>query len=227
MKINNYKPINVHEWQNADYFMNRNLNDIKRLKQFALDKEFIQQFVKDGTVCDVGCSTGEFLRYIDWVGPKYGMEVNLNAIEIASNFISFEKNIFNTEDFFDLIIFRGTIQHVDEPFRMIKSSFNALKKGGYLIFLSTPNADSILYKAKRDLAMLDWKLNFYIPGEKEMRNALENYGYIVDAIEFPYLKTPYSSLIKDHLYFLVNVFTPWFIKHPFWKSSMNIAARKP
>ena len=32
----------------------------------------------------------------------------------ASEYISFEKNIF-TEKFFDLIFFRGTIQHVDEP----------------------------------------------------------------------------------------------------------------
>ena len=24
------------------------------------------------TVCDVGCSTGEFLKFINWTGKKYG-----------------------------------------------------------------------------------------------------------------------------------------------------------
>ena len=125
------------------------------------------------------------------------------AIEQAkSRSISFERSIFDQKNFFDLIIFRGTIQHVDEPFSMIKSSFEALRDGGYLIFLATPNTNSILYKLKGDLPFLDWKINFYIPGKKEFSNALENIGFEIIDVSYPYYNTPYCNLAKDHFLFL-------------------------
>jgi len=157
----------------------------------------------------------------------YGMEINTKAKNIASQFISFDKDVFTEEIFFDLIIFRGTIQHVDIPFQMIKSSFRALKPGGYIVFLATPNTDSVLYRIKGDLPFLDWPINFYIPGKKQLLNALINYGYSIEDVEFPYWNTPYRNFFKDHFYFLLNVISRRFYKHPFWGSSMNIAARKP
>ena len=59
-----------------DYFLDRRGNNKLRLKQFELDKKFITRYKKKGTICDVGCSTGEFLSHIKWEGEKYGMEIN-------------------------------------------------------------------------------------------------------------------------------------------------------
>lgn len=224
-KANNYNP-SIKDRYTDDYFENRNLNCKKRLNQFKLDRELIHKYVRKGTICDVGCGTGEFIKYLKWEGKIYGMEINDNAKKKAVDFISFEKNIFSEKNFFDLIIFRGTIQHVDEPFRMIKNSFEALKENGYLIFLSTPNSDSVLYKIKKDLPNLNWKLNFYIPGEKDLKNTLRNFGFQICHTEFPYFKTPYSSLFKDHLLFFLNLFSKKLYKHAFWGNSMNIVAKK-
>ena len=224
-KNDEYIPAIKDRWTD-DYFQKRNFNDLKRVKQFELDKKLIHSFIDKGIVCDVGCSTGEFLRYLSWNGDIYGMEIHEGSKKIASDIVSFEKNIFTERNFFDLIIFRGTIQHVDEPFNMIKSSYNSLKKGGYIIFLSTPNSESILYKFKKNLPNLNWKLNFYIPGEKNLKNALINYNFEICYSEFPYLRTPYASFLKDHLLFIINLFSKKFYRHAFWKNSMNIVARK-
>ena len=136
------------------------------------------------------------------------------------------KKIYLLKKIFDLIIFRGTIQHVDEPFRMIKESYNSLKKGGYIVFLSTPNSNSFLYKLKHDLAFLDKKTNFYVQGEADLTNALINFGFKIKEIKFPYINTPYASLLKDHYNFIKNIIFKKFYPHPFWKTSMSIVAQK-
>jgi len=186
----------------------------------------MRKFIARGKICDIGCSTGEFLEYIDWDGEAFGMEINDAARKIASTFINFERNIFTEKKFFDAVLFRGTIQHVDEPFRFIKQSYKALKNGGYLFFLATPNADSILYRLKKDLPFLDWYSNFWVPGEKELRNTLTNFGFQIEAVEKPYLSTPYSKPITDHIKFLLNMISPRFYPHAFWGSSICIAGRK-
>ena len=51
------------------YFNNRFLNDSTRIKSFQKEKFFIQKFTGlNKNVCDVGCSTGEFLKSIKWSG---------------------------------------------------------------------------------------------------------------------------------------------------------------
>ena len=219
--------MNNKEMWPDDKFINRQSNNPNRLKQFKLDEKFIKKYISNGNICDVGCSTGEFIQNINWKGNIYGMEINDYAKNIASNFINFDKNIFTESNFFDLVIFRGTIQHVDEPFRMIKAAYNSLRQGGYICFLATPNTNSILYKLKNNLPFLDWVTNYYIPGNKELKNVLENYGFKIKSIEYPYLNTPYCNFFMDHIKFILNVLVPcMFFKHAFWKSSMQIMAVK-
>jgi len=220
-----YIPQRSDLWKDDD-FHSRNLNDDKRILQFKIDEDFLKSHISKGRICDIGCSTGEFIKYMKWEGECYGMEINDYAKGIASNFISFEKNIFTEEDFFDVVVFRGTIQHIDEPFRFLKMTHKSLKKGGYVIFLATPNSDSILYKVKKNLPFLDWGTNFFIPGEKELCNALSNFGFNIEKIDYPYLNTPYVSIISDHFKFILNCISKKFYRHAFWKSSINLSARK-
>lgn len=51
-------------------------------------------------MCDVGCSTGEFLEYINWDGERYGMEISDYAKQKAE-----EKGIQ-----FNLIILRRLLR---------------------------------------------------------------------------------------------------------------------
>lgn len=221
--LNNLKKVKV--WPD-EYFKYRDLNDLLRIAQYKLDSIFIRRFINSGNVCDVGCGTGEFLRYLKFNGNLYGMETNLMAKKKASNLISFKKNIFTEKNYFDLVIFRGTIQHVDTPFLMLQKAYESLKDGGYIIFLATPNAGSILYRLKQNLPFLESAYNFYIPSEKTLTNALRNFSFEFQMVEFPYWNTPYRNFFKDHFFFLLNLFSSKFYKHAFWGSSMNICAKK-
>lgn len=219
---------NIGVWPNK-YFKYRQMNDPLRIAQYKIDAIFINKFIKKldkVNLCDVGCGTGEFLRCLKLDANLYGMETNLVAKKKASNFISFNKNIFTEKNYFDLVIFRGVIQHVDNPFYMIKKSYESLKIGGYIIFLATPNAGSILYRIKENLPFLNDKYNFYIPSEKTLTNLLKNFSFRICSVEYPYWNTPYRNFLKDHIFFFLNLFSRNFYKHAFWGSSMNICAKK-
>ena len=201
-----------------EYFDKRLLNDKKRIASFLQEENFIKKFIDNGVIMDVGCSTGEFLESITWVGEKYGMEVSEFAIkEAKEKGIKFDKTIFNSENYFDLIIFRGTIQHIDEPFRYIKAARNALKKGGYLFFICTPNANSICYKIFNTLPFLQPEINYYIPSETTLINACENFNFTLLKIEKPYWDSPYRSFVKDMIVFLLRIIKV--IKNPRYRFS--------
>lgn len=210
------------------YFITRLTNDKKRLKSFEQEAQFIYRYKSSGVVCDIGCSTGEFLSHIDWQGPRYGMEINEFAEkEAEKSGISFDKNIFTEKDFFDLIIFRGTIQHLPEPFLYVNKSFESLKSGGAVVFLATPNANSIFYKLFNTLPPLAPELNFYIPSDITLSNALRNFGFEIKDIQYPYIDSPYRNLISDHMKFLMRLIFRTNDKFAFYRSMMNLIAVKP
>lgn len=127
---------------------------------------------------------------------------------------------------FDVIVFRGTIQHLDTPFAVIKKCVTLLKSGGLMAFLSTPNCNSICYRLFGSLPFLTPELNFLIPSDTMLRNALTNFGLEVMEIRYPYLETPYARPFRDHLFFVLRCFgVP--VKFAFWRNIMEMYAIKP
>lgn len=226
MKNDSYDPAIKEKWQ-EDSYSDRNFNNKLRLLQYDQDKQYLHRFASSGSICDIGCGTGEFLEYIQWNGSRHGLEISDYAARQAEKRgVDFSKNILNQKNVFDVVLFRGTIQHVDTPFYLIKKAYEALKPGGVIVFIATPNSESILYRLKGSLPALNPDKNFYIPGGAELSNALENFEFQVLDLSYPYLSTPYANPILDHLKFLINAVTPAYIKHPFWKSMMNLVAKK-
>lgn len=182
-----------------DYFSKRQLNDPLRIRAFEQERKLLRRFTSDlGPTCDVGCSTGEFLQAIKWRGPRFGMEVSDYAIEEAQKTgVSFNKNIFTESDFFELIVFRGTIQHVPNPFEMIEAAWKALKPNGIIAFLMTPDAGSLTYRIFGSLPALERTRNYWIPSQNELTRVLLNAGFEVCHVEHPYWHSPYSSPLRD------------------------------
>ncbi len=218
----------VNNIYNDEYFIGRFGNDFKRIKSFHKEIKFLNKhFSNRGNVCDVGCSTGEFLKTYSWQGNMHGMEINALAISEAQKFgIDFTNNILNRENYFDLIIFRGTIQHMPDPFNYISRSYQSLKPGGHLVFLATPNSNSIVYKIFNTLPALDPPRNFYIPSDRTLVNICENAGFKFLDIEYPYLSSPYSQPLKDHLKFIASIFSSRKVDFPFWRNMMNLVFKK-
>jgi len=218
----------VKDLYDDGYFESRKKNDPSRIKSFLQEKSYIENYINlDGRVCDIGCSTGEFLDTIGWRGPRYGMEINQVAKKTAaSSGISFEKNVLTVENYFDVVIYRGTIQHLPDPFTYLEKTYTSLKKGGVVLFLATPNANSIVYKLFNTLPALDPAFNFYIPSDITLSSILGHYGFEVLSVQFPYIDSPYAKFLSDHLSFIKNLITKEKPTYAFWKNMMNLVAIK-
>ena len=130
------------------------------------------------------------------------------------------------KEYFDVIVFRGSLQLIPTPFSIIEICIKLLKPGGYIIFLSTPNSNSPYYRRFKTLPFLTPHLNFLIPSDVMMKNALINFGLKVVNIYYPYYGGPYANFVKDHIFYILS-FLGIKKRFAFWKSSMEIYAQKP
>lgn len=216
----------------AEYFRTRQGNDALRLEAFAQEKRLLERrlepetFLK-GRVLDIGCSTGEFLKALGWeLTNAWGMEVAEFAKQKARSIgISFDKDVFSEKDFFDLVILRGTIQYLPNPFEYLYASHRCLKPGGYL-FLTAPNTNSLYYRLFKTLPFLEEELHFWIPCDTSLRMVLRNCGFRNVEVTYPYLDSPYARPVRDHLKFLAKLLLRTNDQFPFWRSVMYVVAQK-
>ena len=190
---------------NKSYF-SAYTDDPKRKEMYWQEFERTTRITKlsGGKVLDVGCGLGDFLGLFPKSWKKYGVEVSEYAREIAiQKGINFK--VPAKKNFFDLIVYRGTIQHLDTPLSDIKLRIQALKPGGWMIFLATPNAGSLYYRIWQDLPMIDEKYNYVIFSDKQLSNILKSFGLKVNKTYYPYLGTPYASPIFDYLKFVLKL----------------------
>tara|TARA_B100001540_G_scaffold221474_1_gene195818 strand:- start:558 stop:1340 length:783 start_codon:yes stop_codon:yes gene_type:complete len=101
---------------------------------------------KGKTVLDVGCGTGNFAKEVSKNNAKYvlGIDYAEEAIKIAQKNnkqknLEFKKlDVNELNEKFDIIVSIGTIEHMDNPIKIIKKLKSCLNKNGKII-LTTPN----------------------------------------------------------------------------------------
>jgi 2-polyprenyl-3-methyl-5-hydroxy-6-metoxy-1,4-benzoquinol methylase len=197
-----------------------------RVRMYRQELARIETYKTHGAVLDVGCGTGEFLSLFDdpkW--DKYGIEISDFARSHAiAKGVKFDFDPQQGEQF-DLIIYRGTIQHIEDPIASIKDSIRWLKPDGIMVFLATPNTGGICYRLFQDLPMIAPKYNFILFSERILGQVLNNLGMEVLKFEFPYLGTPYENWPKDLLRFVLRLFG-FKSKFAFWGNVLECYARK-
>ncbi len=229
--------LRLQDLYQRDYFEDeKSSNDVerkiveKRREMYRQEFEHIKKYFdinKGGNVLDIGCGEGGFLSLFGQNWKKYGVDISGYALEEARKngiIVDFDFK----DNLFDLIIFRGTIQHIPDPISRIEKCYYWLKKGGGIIFLVTPNANSIYYKLFNTLPLLSDPRNFLIPSDKVLKQILNNFGYKIKGVEYPYIGTPYASPVKDLVNFVLKVLRiRKNIKVPFYKNIMEVYAQKP
>ncbi|MDP3086739.1 MAG: class I SAM-dependent methyltransferase [Methylotenera sp.] len=205
--------------------------DPKRVEMYRAERDRIEKLNPFGRILDVGCGLGGFLAEFDtqkW--SRYGIDVADLAIQEArlkGIKVNDFGDAYNYPDrFFDVIVFRGSLQLIPTPFLAIETCIRLLAPGGYLIFLSTPNSNSPYYRRYKTLPFLTPHANFLIPSDIMMKDALQNFGLEVVDIRYPYIGGPYARPLRDHLLYLLS-YVGIKRKFPFWRSVMEIYARKP
>jgi 2-polyprenyl-3-methyl-5-hydroxy-6-metoxy-1,4-benzoquinol methylase len=111
-------------------------------------------------VLDVGCSNGILLHHLQKMGfDVFGVEVDPHSSKMAKNIVGDDK-IFTgflsdspyLDQTFDFVISEQTIEHVENPFKMLLDIKYALKNKGVLR-LSTPSFGGPSFKLLKD----NWK----------------------------------------------------------------------
>ena len=213
-----------------DYF-NVYGNDPRRLQMYRMERDRIQALKPGGTILDIGCGIGAFLdEFPSGAWRKYGVDVSVHAIETSRS-----KGIHVNDPgrdyeyppgFFDVIVMRGSLQHLPCPFKTIQDCITLLAPSGILVCLATPNTNSPYFRRFKTLPFLTPNINILQPSDLMMRHALQNLGLEVLEIRYPYLETPYARPLLDHLFYALS-FVGVKKKFAFWRSSMEIYARKP
>lgn len=229
-------PLSEHKFNSLysqAYFLDRMRNDRYRAASFQNEKHFVNKVVDTSGIClDIGCGTGEFLAGIEWRGRKIGIEISEYAAKKASKSGVELVETYGGSETLDAVFYRGTIQHLDSPFRSIQKASEALKADGVIFFLATPNIESLYYRIFNNLPALDPERNFYLPGSSSLKSIMRIYGMKCVAEQYPYLQSPYSKPVLDHLMFTLKLCLLPFgrqsdrIVFPFWKNMMNLAFRK-
>jgi SAM-dependent methyltransferase len=205
--------------------------DPKREAMYRQERKQIEELVPSGRILDVGCGLGGFLAgFVPEKWDRYGTDISDVAIAEARargiKVNDFAEAYSYPPSFFDVIVWRGTLQLIPTPFALIQTCIRLLNPGGYLVFLATPNSNSPYYQRFRTLPFLTPHLNYLIPSDIMMRDALQNFGLEVVKIRYPYLGGPYARPLRDVALYLLS-FVGIRRKFPFWRSSMEIYARKP
>ena len=216
-------------WEN-ETFSDRMGKDLRRLKSYDLEKKFILENIDNlkGRVLDIGCGSGFFLKTISWEGEINGIEINERAKEVAQkNGHKFEKDL-DSKNYFDAIIFRGSLHLIPHPFTTIEKCFQALKPGGKLFVLASPNSDGIIHRIFNDMHIfkkgaVNWRIS-----KNNLKEVCENFGLIHKQTRCNYLNSPYCDFISDHIKFLKlllhitrnNVFS-------FWGNTFDACYEKP
>lgn len=194
----------------ADYIGRRRLsNEVKmrqRSIQYGSDRTFIEHFVSDGKVLDIGCSGGFFLSALSDEFEKHGIEIDPEAVAYARANQPFGENVVCTslhdapyaDESFGLVTMRGTIEHLADPVAAIEKVSQLLAPGGYYYITATPNGACFAAELYRE----QWTLfhpvqHIWHFSPKTLGLICERVGLKLLATDLPYLGTPYENVRED------------------------------
>lgn len=130
-----------------------------------------EKFKKTGKILDVGCGIGYFLDEAKKRGWEvYGTEFTDEAVSICSNKgikVSqgkLERNNYSA-GMFDVITSFEVLEHINNPIEELNNFNHLIRKGG-LVYLTTPNFNSLLrYRLKSAYNVICYPehLSYYTP----------------------------------------------------------------
>ena len=117
--------------------------------RFEREMSFFRRHCREGSVLDVGCSTGAFLYRLNETGAYEGtgMDVAGPALDHAeSKGVSVIRESFLSHNFreqrFDAVTFWAVVEHLTDPLPFLQKASGLLKPGG-LCFVLVPNRLSL------------------------------------------------------------------------------------
>ena len=223
----------------SNYFTKRNSTKNTKLsklrkEQYKIDTKFLSTYIKNNSnILDVGCSSGNFLSeiYNQYnLNSLTGIDIDKSAIKEAKNQYSGiakfkNKNLLeiNDDEKFDLILFRGTFQYLDQDLhKSIEHVRRLLNKDGKIIIFSLPSTDSFIYYLLKDKWALFHPEMSLMFNERSLRFLCENHSLAIEHINYPYLEDVYANTIDDYEQVKKIVLEGSDSSSPFWGAIMQL-----
>jgi SAM-dependent methyltransferase len=225
--IANSNPVDDANLYEREYFDQYYLLDKQREAMYLQEHKRIVARCNFGKILDVGCGIGGFLQTFDDRWEKYGFEPSDFAAEKACGHgITMLRSVQSADfAFFDVVIFRGTLQHINFPMRALVQAARILKPGGLLVILATPDSDSLVYKLFGQLPALDPSRNWILFGNRFLSNILQRLEFSNIEVLHPYWDTPYARPWLDFSKLILSIFVGY-RKFAFPGNMMEIYAVK-
>lgn len=194
-----------------DYFITRHYgDDPARAQMYAQERARVMAYVPGGRIFDYGCGIGDFLAGFDPARyERHGIDISTFATEQARAhgiiIHPYAETLSYPDGYFDAVILRGTMQHIYNPFHVLRECARVIKPGGHLIFLATPNTRSLCYFLFGDLPAFDAPRNWYQVSDKTLKNIVQNLNFEHLETRCPYLGTPYAHPLRDAWRFVLRL----------------------
>ena len=178
-----------------------NLTNIKGVnKGFEEISSFIESFLKQGRLLDIGTGPGRLLYEINKRNPKidlYGLDISKSMLFVAQQYLQNIKNvdlrvgnIVKTEyqtNFFDCIVSSGSFYCWDKPIEGLNEIFRILKQGKTAyIFESTGDYDQKLFGSR---------LKENIKGFNIVRKIISEY-FLKKQLKMTYKINEFNDILK-------------------------------
>ncbi len=142
----------LKERYNSDYYsyMISPEKKYRRTKLWQKRLSLVKNLASSGKILDVGCGDGSFLYYAKKEGYEvYGIEISEFAAKYAKE--KYGLTVLNCtlestdfkNNYFDVITFWHTLEHLNQPDLAIKKAHDLLKPEGFLV-VAVPNINDII-----------------------------------------------------------------------------------
>jgi SAM-dependent methyltransferase len=159
----------------------------RMIRPSQLDKlDIVRRFKSSGTLLDVGCGAGYFVREAEDRGfSAQGIEFSREAVDFGRRQVGAritEGDFLEThlpDDSFDIVTLWHVLEHIPRPIETLKKIRTLLKPGGILI-IAVPNLDSIQARVFRGhWYHLEVPRHLYHFTPAALRKLLESQGFDV------------------------------------------------
>ncbi len=177
-----------------------------------------------GRILDVGCGPGHILSAVAAGWDKHGVEISPTAAAAARAHATVFQGPLEESPYadgsFDVVLMRSVIEHLTDPVGVVRRIHRILKPLGHFI-VSTPNFDSAAARRFGKNYRLLHPLHIAMFSDRSLIRMLEDLGFTVDRVEYPYFETRYFT--KENL---ERLFDASKTSPPFYGNHVILFARK-
>ena len=213
----------------------------KREKMYEIDRDFLLESIDEGKILDIGCGGGFFLDKFDkqrW--DRFGLEIDKDTVSFANENFGIDVSLWDSKTIpfednnFDVVVFRGSFEHMVNPHLVVFEVKRVIKPNGYFYISAIPNVESFCAKVYRERwHQFDAKEHIFMFSLNTLKRMIEPLGFKSAKTAYFYEETPYCSIendmaqvMKDYQLFKEGKQELMGISPPFWGNMLNVIFKK-